>query len=303
MTAIVIDEATAKATPQQAKTWGAVAVGMYVSHDPAKNATASLIRQYADAGIKSFLYYEDTAAQAADGYPQGVTDAKFALTLATSMGLPSWAPLIATADYDVPDFAPASHDPMMKLGPVGRYLQGWCDTIGKHRVAIYGGYWVVTRAIAAGVAACAVQTIAWSGGLVDLKDIACLQNGVTLDHGNADVEVIESARLLNLIAWTPGEPDPSAPPPPPRPPVGAVTWAQWPANMILKYGAKSDAVAVLQAALRNSGIRGVRGIAVDGNFGSQTLTATRNFQYVRNLPVDGIAGPRTRTDLEALKNV
>jgi hypothetical protein len=299
---IVIDEAWTKATPAQAKSWGAVAVGMYVSHDPSKNATVPLISSYAAAGIKSFLFFEDTAARALGGHPAGVADAAFALAQANALGMPPWAPLIATADFDVKDYSPVLSDPAAKLGPVGQYLKGWCDTIGEARTGVYGSYYTCTRAIAAGLARFAVQTIAWSGRQVDLKDIALYQNGQMLAGGTVDVEVIVSPALLNLIAWTPGEPDPAAPPEP-EPPAIEVTWVMWPPSAFLRYGAKNDAVAVLQTALRNSGIRGVRGIAVDGDFGSQTLTAVRNFQYVKHLTVDGIAGPKTRAALAALKDV
>ena len=300
MTAIVVDFAWHKPSAAQLKSWGAVAAGMYVSHDPAKNATAPLIKSYAAAGIKSFLFYEDTAAQAVNGHPQGTADAAFALAQANALGMPAWAPLIAAIDFDVPDYSPVLDDPAAKLGPVGQYLKGWCDTIGKTRVGVYGSYYTCTRAVAAGLTSYAVQTIAWSGGQADLKDIACLQDGETLDNGQVDVEVIESARMLNLIAWTPGEPDPRTPPPPP--PV-TVTWAQWPGGMTLTYGDAGAAVTVLQTALGGSGIRGVRGIAADGIFGSQTLTAVRNFQYVKNLTVDGIAGNQTRAALKALNDI
>jgi peptidoglycan hydrolase-like protein with peptidoglycan-binding domain len=79
-----------------------------------------------------------------------------------------------------------------------------------------------------------------------------------------------------------------------------ITWAMWPPSVTLRYGSTGNAVAVLQTALRNSG---VRGIAVDKVFGSQTLTAVRNFQFVKGLQVDGIAGPNTRAALVALKDV
>jgi hypothetical protein len=299
MTAIVVDFAWHKPSAAQLKSWGAVAAGMYVSHDPAKNATAPLIKSYAAAGIKSFLFYEDTAAQAVNGHPQGVTDAVFALAQANALGMPAWAPIIAAIDFDVPDYSPVLSDPAAKLGPVGQYLKGWCDTIGETRAGVYGSYYTCTRAIAAGLASYAIQTIAWSGGQADLKDIACLQNGQMLDSGQVDVEVIVSSKLLSLIAWTPGEPDPNTPP---KPPV-TVTWAQWPDGMTLTYGHSGPAVAVLQTALRNSGIYGVRGITVDGDFGSQTLTAVRNFQYVKNLTTDGIAGPQTRPALVALNDI
>jgi peptidoglycan hydrolase-like protein with peptidoglycan-binding domain len=67
--------------------------------------------------------------------------------------------------------------------------------------------------------------------------------------------------------------------------------------VILKLGSKGDAVRVLQEALRVSGIRGVRGITVDGDFGQQTDTAVRNYQAHEHLTVDGIAGRDTRNAL------
>jgi hypothetical protein len=300
---IVIDQAWTKASVQQLKSWDAVAAGMYVSHDPSKNATAPLIKAYAAAGIKTLLFFEDSAANALNGYAQGRADAAFALAQANALGMPSWAPVIATVDSDIRDYAPSSSDPKLKLGPAGEYLRGWCDVAGKNRTGVYGGYWVVSRAIAAGVATCAIQTIAWSGGQVDTKDIACLQNGQMLDGGQVDVEVIVSERLLDFIAWVPGEPSPHPAPVPVQRPAAAVSWAMWPPSAVLRYGSKGSAVRVLQTALSRSGIRGVRGITADGDFGNQTQTAVRNFQQVKKLAIDGIAGAHTRTALVALRDI
>jgi len=232
---IVIDQAWAKATTAQLKSWGAVAAGMYLSRDPSKNATAPLIKAYAAAGVKSFLFFEDAADNAARGYAQGRADAMFAHASANALGMPVWAPIIATVDFDVPDYAPHSNDPVVKLGLVGQYLKAWCDTIGTGRVAVYGDYYVCTRAIAAGVATYAIQTVAWSGGQVDTKDIACLQNGQMLDGGLVDVEVIVSDKLLNFIAWVPGEPSPHPVPVPVPRPAGAVSWAMWPPSSICPF--------------------------------------------------------------------
>jgi peptidoglycan hydrolase-like protein with peptidoglycan-binding domain len=60
---------------------------------------------------------------------------------------------------------------------------------------------------------------------------------------------------------------------------------------------------VLQAALSNSGIYGVRGITVDGSFGNQTRTALGNFQAHEGLHEDWIAGPATRTRLARLNDL
>ena len=84
------------------------------------------------------------------------------------------------------------------------------------------------------------------------------------------------------------------PVPAPKPPVPGPVW---PKGVVLKYGDRGGAVRVLQAGLRNSGIRGVRGISVDGDFGMVTRTSVRNFQAFKHLNVDGIAGPATRAAL------
>lgn len=82
---------------------------------------------------------------------------------------------------------------------------------------------------------------------------------------------------------------------PPKPAPGPAP--QWPAGLTLREGDSGAAVRVLQAALGDSGIRGVRGITVDGVFGQQTLTSLRNFQSAKGLAVDGIAGQATRAAL------
>jgi hypothetical protein len=85
---------------------------------------------------------------------------------------------------------------------------------------------------------------------------------------------------------------PGTPVPPPPPAV-----AVWPAGVTLHPGMTGGAVRVLQHALSETGLRGVRGIAVDGVFGGQTETAVRNFQARYDLGVDGIAGPQVRAAL------
>jgi peptidoglycan hydrolase-like protein with peptidoglycan-binding domain len=93
----------------------------------------------------------------------------------------------------------------------------------------------------------------------------------------------------------------SAPPPPPPPPPSGVSWAQWPAGVVLQMGSTDTAaVRVLQTALANSGIYGVRGITVDGVFGEQTRVALGNYQAQAGLLEDWKAGQLTRASLVAL---
>lgn len=64
-------------------------------------------------------------------------------------------------------------------------------------------------------------------------------------------------------------------------------------NPQLKPGSVGKQVAAMQYYLRNSGIRGVRGINADGDFGPQTETAVKNFQSYAKLTEDGVYGPAT----------
>lgn len=100
---------------------------------------------------------------------------------------------------------------------------------------------------------------------------------------------------IDQLAATGWHPSKIQPPPP-----TSLTWAMWPSTVTLKLGMKGTDVAVCQTALRNSGLIGVRGIAVDNAFGLQTQTAVRNFQEIKGLTIDGIAGPQTRRALMAL---
>lgn len=81
------------------------------------------------------------------------------------------------------------------------------------------------------------------------------------------------------------------------PTIASITNPKWPAGQTLGLKNVGNAVEALQTALSGSGMVGVRGIGVNGVFGQQTLTALRNFQEMRNLTVDGFAGPLTRSAL------
>lgn len=253
--AIAVDFAWTKPTVAQLHAWGAAAVGMYISRDPAKNATPQLVAEYAAAGIKTFLFFEDAADQATRGAAQGKADAEFAMGQAAALGKPEWAPILAAVDFDIPDYAPASADPLAKLGPVGEYFQAWNAAAGVASTGGYGGYWAITRLAAAHLITAGVQTIGWSGGKVDTRDIACLQNAQTLDTGNVDIELIESANLLTRLAWVPGEPAPATV----APAAAAAPDAPWLAKGMLPLAALatgsllSDVATVLETTLKHTG--------------------------------------------------
>lgn len=76
-----------------------------------------------------------------------------------------------------------------------------------------------------------------------------------------------------------------------------VTNPKWPAGQLLILNNRGHAVEALQKALSGSGIRGVRGINIDGQFGGQTYTSLKNYQAARKLVIDGKAGNQTRNSL------
>ncbi|HEX4832006.1 MAG TPA: peptidoglycan-binding protein [Trebonia sp.] len=70
-------------------------------------------------------------------------------------------------------------------------------------------------------------------------------------------------------------------------------------SSVLRPGDHGADVTLLQRKLSGSGIRGARGIAVDGAFGQQTETAVRNYQKAEGLAVDGVVGLATWAQLLA----
>jgi peptidoglycan hydrolase-like protein with peptidoglycan-binding domain len=58
---------------------------------------------------------------------------------------------------------------------------------------------------------------------------------------------------------------------------------------VLHQGTSGSAVRVLQQLLNFQGFS----LEVDGQFGSQTWEAVKNFQYINNLPMDGIVDAET----------
>ncbi len=76
------------------------------------------------------------------------------------------------------------------------------------------------------------------------------------------------------------------------PPPAATT----PLTVTLRKGSKGSQVKILQQMLNQLGFNCG---AVDGSFGSKTLSAVRAFQKAHGLEVDGVVGPKTRAVLNA----
>lgn len=106
-------------------------------------------------GIDIVSNWETTANRMLDGYDAGAADAESALAQVLNCGGRTDRPIYFSADFDTtPEQQTALND----------YLQGAGSVLLPGNVGIYGGYWSVSRALDAGVAAWAWQTDAWSGG-------------------------------------------------------------------------------------------------------------------------------------------
>jgi peptidoglycan hydrolase-like protein with peptidoglycan-binding domain len=85
----------------------------------------------------------------------------------------------------------------------------------------------------------------------------------------------------------------------PAPELATAAATDKPPTAVLKQGDRGPDVTILQRKLSGSGVRGARGVAVDGSFGAQTEIAVRNYQKAEGLQVDGTVGPATWAQLFA----
>lgn len=166
----------------------------YLSRDSAKHATGPELAELHQAGIATALVFEDGAERATGGAAAGWADGEFAATQAAALGVPRGRCLWTAVDFDVPDYDPASTDPLAKLGPVGAYLRAFASAIadaaavGPYEAGAYGGYWLVRRALDARLVRRAWQTVAWSGTHIEAR-CALFQPGVPLHGGQADLDL------------------------------------------------------------------------------------------------------------------
>jgi Rv2525c-like, glycoside hydrolase-like domain len=158
----------------------------YISHDTEKCTTAEHLAALHHAGIATALVFEDAAARMTDGGGAGRADGEFVAQWCAINHVPPGRTVYVAGDFDIEDYAPGSADSRMKLGPVGDYQAGFNAAASGYGGAVYGGYWLVSRMISAGLANRAWQTTAWSAGRWDHR-CALFQLGVQLYGGNADL--------------------------------------------------------------------------------------------------------------------
>lgn len=165
----------------------------YLSPDSSKNLTKTEANDLAAHGVWSVVVWESTAARAKAGKTAGVADAKTASTQAVAAGMPSSRPIYFAVDFD----ATAADQTA-----INAYLDGAASVIGRDRVGIYGGYYPVKRALDAGKATWAWQTIAWSGGQWDARAVIRQGAQKTLNGVSCD---LNTATAADYGQWMPGK--------------------------------------------------------------------------------------------------
>lgn len=143
------------------ESFGVVGVGRYVSESAVndtngKNLIPSENASLRNAGIPVILFAEEGAQDMLGGRSAGVQRAQHfkAVINADNIKRPH-AVMVCTADFDATPGEQAA---------INAYLEGAKSVLdgGIEQVALYGGYYPVSRALSAGVIKYAAQTFAWS---------------------------------------------------------------------------------------------------------------------------------------------
>ncbi|MCU1641892.1 MAG: hypothetical protein JWN03_2167 [Nocardia sp.] len=129
--------------------------------------------------------WETTAARMLDGFGAGVTDARAGLAVVLRCGGRPDRPIYFSADFDASPSQQAA---------INAYLQGAATVLGPANVGIYGGYWPVSRALDAGAAAWAWQTVAWSGSNREPR-AQLLQTGAQVTVADVQCDVNETDHM------------------------------------------------------------------------------------------------------------
>jgi hypothetical protein len=154
MTIEGIDYAFGRPNFSELKKAGKKFVCRYVSDGNNKDITKDEAQELRHAGLEIVIVYESTANRALAGFNAGAHDADVARKQANSVGCPPTLPIYFAVDFDANEQQQAA---------INAYLRGAVSVLGRTRVGVYGGYWVVKRALDAKVCKFGWQTYAWSG--------------------------------------------------------------------------------------------------------------------------------------------
>lgn len=186
-----IDYAWGRPSIDAMKKAGVKFVARYVSNPGnSKNIERAEATSLKKAGIGIVTVFESTAGRALAGHAAGAADAKSAHAQIVAAGGPADAPIYFAVDFDAQPSQQAA---------LNEYLSGAASVLGKGRVGVYGGYYVVERCAAAKVCRFFWQTYAWSGGHVSKHaNLYQYSNGHTLDGVSCDYD---KALKANYGQW------------------------------------------------------------------------------------------------------
>lgn len=165
----------------------------YLSTDTTKSITRAEADDLAAHGVSCVVVWETTAKRALAGQAAGAADAKAAASQASASGMPSSRPIYFAVDFDATEAQQAA---------INAYLDGAASVLGRSRVGIYGGYYPVKRALDAGKATWAWQTIAWSGGQWDARAVIRQGAQKTINGVSCD---LDTAIATDYGQWMPGK--------------------------------------------------------------------------------------------------
>jgi len=166
-----------------------------------KNLLPAELTALLAAGLAVVLVEESAANRMLGGHPAGVADGQHAQAVTKALGMTA-VPVYFACDFDATEAEQVLID---------AYLDGAASVIGRDRTGIYGGFWPVSRALTAGKATWAWQTVAWSGGQWDPR-AHIRQHGAVTVGGISGIDTDESMHP-DFGQW----PRPSAPAPAPPP--------------------------------------------------------------------------------------
>lgn len=121
---------------------------------PGKQLIADEVADLRANAVEIVTCWETTADRMLGGRQAGTLDAQAARQRVAQLGGPERRPVYFSCDFDA---APGQQ------GAINDYLRGAASVLGVEQVGIYGGYWPLSRAQDAGLAAWFWQTEAWSG--------------------------------------------------------------------------------------------------------------------------------------------
>lgn len=137
---------------------GKTVVGRYAVTDKSPNGrgiSAAEFQAMRDAGIETFLYWEQSEGWMLGGFDAGVRAAQNAQANIVAAGMPGSMPVYFAHDID----PQRQHFPA-----VDACLRGAASVIGWERVGVYGGWLLIDYLAGGGTVKWLCQTVAWEYG-------------------------------------------------------------------------------------------------------------------------------------------